>query len=337
MLELNDDIRKALIEIARDSKVYLEGSILKLINPGDDPSFNRYLDEAVRKDRSVRQLRLEITKQVQAQNKELSAINEQNVALNAELRTALDQQKKVQDKLLMTLDKLERQNQDLAQFSWMISHNLRGPLASALGIINLLKDFNLVTPDNRDLYNHLRTSALRMDEILTDVSMLLEIRDDPPILNEDIDMESMFNSCFGKVKELAERSSAEFRQDFSCCTTLYATRIYLESIITNLLTNAIQYRSPDRVPLVKIFTGNENGYCLFSVEDNGKGIKVADLERVFEPFRKLDYASTGKGIGLYLARSQAEAMGGSLTVTSELGKGSIFTLRLPGKALVTEG
>jgi signal transduction histidine kinase len=65
------------------------------------------------------------------------------------------------------------------------------------------------------------------------------------------------------------------------------------------------------------------------VTDNGIGISENNFEKAFEPFRKLDYSSTGKGIGLYLARSQAEAMGGTLTVQSELGKGSIFTLRLP--------
>ena len=329
MLSLSDDIRKALIAIAQETQVYLEGNILKLIDPVDDPDFRSYLEEAVRRDRAVRQRRLDITKQVQRQNKELVTFNDQNSLLNEELRRALDEQRKAKDDLLETLKKLEKQNQDLAQFSWMISHNLRGPLASALGIINLLKDFNLVTPDNRDLYNHLKTSALRMDEILYDVSMLLEIRDDPPILNEPLDVAEIFNTCCQKLKSMVDQSGVEFQQDFSCCTTITATRIYLESIITNLLSNAMQYRSAERPLKVTVTSGNESGFCLLHIADNGKGIKENDLERIFEPFRKLDYSSTGKGIGLYLARSQAEAMGGNLTVTSEVGKGSVFTLRLP--------
>jgi len=336
MLEFNDDIRKALIAVARETQVYLEGSILKLINPGDDPEFRHYYEEAVRRDKAVRQRRLDITKQVQNQNKELTNVNQQNATLNAELRSALDEQRKAQDKLLVMLEKQERQNQDLAQFSWMISHNLRGPLASALGIINLMKDFKLVTPDNRDLYNHLKTSALRMDEILTDVSMILEIRDDPPILNEDIDVGELFTVCCEKVRDLIDQHGAEVSFDFSCCTTIFATRVYVESIVTQLLANALQYRSVDRKPQVSMISGSENGFCTFSIRDNGKGIRQADLSKVFEPFRKLDYSSTGKGIGLYLSRSQAEAMGGSLGVTSELGQGSVFTLRLPAKGTMKE-
>jgi signal transduction histidine kinase len=337
MLEFNDDIRKALIAIAGDTQVHLEGSILKLIDPGDDPEFRAYFDEAVRRDKAMRQRRLDITKQVQHQNKELTRFNDQNAVLNAELRNALEEQRKAQDKLLLALEKQERQNQDLAQFSWMISHNLRGPLASALGIINLMKDFKLVTPDNRDLYNHLRTSALRMDEILTDVSMILEIRDDPPILNEDINVDELFTTCCDKVKNLIDQHGASVSCDFSCCTTIYATKVYVESIVTQLLSNAIQYRAADRSPQVTVFSGSENGFCTFSVRDNGKGIRHSDLSKVFEPFRKLDYSSTGKGLGLYLSRSQAEAMGGTLTVTSEIGHGSVFTLRLPSKGTMNEG
>ena len=329
MLSLGDDIKKALIATAQESQVYLEGNILKLIDPGEDTVFRAYLEEAVRRDKAGRQRRLDITKQVQRQNRELLEFNEQNSTLNRELNLALEEQRRAKDELLVTLKKMERQNQDLAQFSWMISHNLRGPLASALGIINLLKDFKLVTPDNRDLYNHLKASALRMDEILYDVSMLLEIRDDPPILNEEMVLDEMFHSCCGKLQAMVAQSGVSFKSDFSCCTTIVATRIYLESIITNLLSNAMQYRSAERPLEVTVTSGSEPGYCQFHVADNGKGIKKNDLERIFEPFRKLDYSSTGKGIGLYLARSQAEAMGGTLTVSSEIGKGSVFTLRLP--------
>ena len=140
MLSFSDEIRKAFIDLAQSTKVYLEGNILKLIDPGDDPEFRAYLEESVRKDKFARQRRLAITKQIQQQNKELIYHDEKNQLLNDELKLALIEQQKSKDQLIETLKKVQKQNKDLAQFSWMISHNLRGPLASSLGIVNLMRD-----------------------------------------------------------------------------------------------------------------------------------------------------------------------------------------------------
>lgn len=329
MLVFPDDIKKALIEIARSTRVYLEGNILKLIDPGADPEFRKYHEEAVLGDKSARQRRLAITKQIQHQNRELTNQNEKNEQLNNELKLAFAEQQKAKEQLIATVEKIEKQNKDLAEFSWMISHNLRGPLASSLGIVNLMKEFNLITPDNQDMYDHLKSSILKMDEILHDISILLEMRNSPPVLNEPVELEGLLAECLENLQELRIKSGVQLRFDFSCCTNLMATRIYLESILSNLLSNAMQYRALERPLEVIVSSDSEPGFCLLRVTDNGIGISENNFEKAFEPFRKLDYSSTGKGIGLYLARSQAEAMGGTLTVQSELGKGSIFTLRLP--------
>ncbi|MFM7194538.1 MAG: sensor histidine kinase, partial [Bacteroidota bacterium] len=311
------------------SRVYLEGNILKLFNPNGDPELETYLTTAVQKDKSMRQKRLDITKQIQIQNRELSRFNDQVTLLNKDLTLALEEQKKAKEQLLVTLAKLEKQNRDLAQFSWMISHNLRGPLASTLGIVNLLKNFYQDSKDYRDLYDHLRASALRMDEIMADVSMLLEVRDSPPILNEDLDMKSVFDEACRQVGALWEEYSGGVKVDFTGCPRVLATRIYLQSILMHLISNALQYRSPDRSLEVKLTSGIDDGFLVLTVSDNGSGIAVNDHEKIFEPFRKLDYASKGKGLGLYLSRTLAEAMGGTLTVASDLGAGAVFTLRLP--------
>jgi len=329
MLSLPEQVKNALIEIARSTRVYLAGNILKLIDPGDHSDFRRYHEEAVLQDKNTRQRRLVITKQIQQQNRELIFQNEQNELLNQELKVAFAEQQKSKEQLIATVEKIEKQNKDLAEFSWMISHNLRGPLASSMGIVNLMKEFNLITPDNKDMYDHLKISILKMDEILHDISILLEMRNSPPVLNEPVELEGLLAECLEKLQDLRNKSGVKIRFDFSCCTNLMATRIYLENIFINLLTNAMQYRALERPLEVIVTSDSEPGFCLLRVTDNGIGISENNFEKAFEPFRKLDYSSTGKGIGLYLARSQAEAMGGTITVQSELGKGSIFTLRLP--------
>ena len=113
MLVFPDDIKKALIEIARSTRVYLEGNILKLIDPGVDPEFRKYHEEAVLGDKSARQRRLAITKQIQHQNRELINQNEKNEQLNNELKLAFAEQQKAKEQLIATVEKIEKQNKDL--------------------------------------------------------------------------------------------------------------------------------------------------------------------------------------------------------------------------------
>ena len=218
----------------------------------------------------------------------------------------------------------------------MTSHNLRGPLASTLGIINLLRDYMQTSADLKGLYDHLRGSAMKIDEVLQDVSMLLETRDATPINNEEIEINSLLDGCMAKLREHGLDLTGQVTKEFSACPSVIATRPYLESILMHLLSNAFQYRAADRKPAIRVSSVADGEFVRIDVTDNGEGIASDDLEKIFEPFKKLHYSSTGKGLGLYLARTQTEALGGSLGVSSEPGVGSCFSIRVPIKGLVTD-
>ena len=336
MIRLNDETRKALIALAQETQVYPEGNFVKLLDPGDDEDFRAYIGKALARDRNMRQRRLEITKQIQIQNRDLIKYNEQVTVLNQDLTISLEEQKKAKEQVIQALKRLEKKNRDLAQFSWMTSHNLRGPLASTLGIINLIRDFMQQSADLQGLYEHLRSSAVKMDEVLQDVSMLLETRDSPPILNEELHLQPLLQECVGKLQGQSADIGDFISSDFASCPSLISTRVYLESILHHLLWNAYQYRSADRRAEILVSSIKEDEFAVITVADNGDGIKADDLERIFEPFKKLHYSSTGKGLGLYLARTQAEALGGSVTVTSEVGVGSRFRVQLPLNGIESE-
>ena len=336
MIRLNDETRKALIALAKETQVFPEGNFVKLLDPGDDAEFREYIEKSLARDRNMRQRRLEITKQIQIQNRDLTRYNEQVTILNQDLTIALEEQKKAKEQVILALKRLEKKNRDLAQFSWMTSHNLRGPLASTLGIINLIRDFMQQSADLQGLYEHLRSSAVKMDEVLQDVSMLLETRDSPPILNEELQLQPVLQDCMGKLRELSADIGDFISGDFAACPSLISTRVYLEGILHHLLSNAYQYRSVERTAIITVSSMKEDDFAVITVADNGDGIKAEDLERIFEPFKKLHYSSTGKGLGLYLARTQAEALGGSITVTSEVGVGSRFIVRLPLNGIESE-
>ena len=329
MIQLNEETRKALLQLARETQVYPEGNILKLIDAADDSVFKAYIEKAMARDRQMRQRRLEVTKQVQIQNRDLIKFNEQVTALNADLMIALEEQKKAKEQVIHALKILEKKNRDLAQFSWMTSHNLRGPLASALGIINLLRDVLQSSADLKGLYDHLRGSAMKMDEVLADLSMLLESREEVTIDNQVLALDDVLAACKDRLREIEADLPDAVTIDCSACPTVVSTRSHVEEVLRHVLLNGFQYRSSGRPSKVTVTSFVEDQQAVISVSDNGVGIAADDLEKVFEPFKKLSYTSTGKGLGLYLARIKAEALGGTLTVTSVQGEGSVFSLRLP--------
>jgi len=100
---------------------------------------------------------------------------------------------------------------------------------------------------------------------------------------------------------------------------------YLDSILMNLFTNAIMYKSPDRDPIITLSSSRENGYTILSINDNGLGIDLKKYgDKLFGMYKTFHDNADAKGIGLFLTKNQIEAMGGKITVSSEVGQGTTF-------------
>jgi anti-sigma regulatory factor (Ser/Thr protein kinase) len=118
--------------------------------------------------------------------------------------------------------------------------------------------------------------------------------------------------------------------DFSSASEIYAVKHMVDSILYNLISNAIKYRSPDRKPHIKIISAKTNGQFILSVEDNGLGLDVATYkEKLFGLYKRFHTHTDGRGLGLFLVKLQTQSMGGTIDVSSKIGKGSTFTITLP--------
>src|SRR4029077_17598195 len=106
----------------------------------------------------------------------------------------------------------------------------------------------------------------------------------------------------------------------------YFSKKNLRSIMYNLITNAIKFKSPDRDPVLTISTKPEQDYVVMTVKDNGIGIPENEFENIFKMYGRLHKNVEGQGIGLYLIKKIVDASGGKVIVKSELGKGSNFTI-----------
>lgn len=226
------------------------------------------------------------------------------------------------------IEQLISQNNDLTQFSFIASHSLRGPIASVLGLINLL-DYNNSTTDFKKILELVENSVHKLDLVVRDMNNILELRNVETLKKDYIDTREIIRDVTTALSHQLLTSEAILNVTVNV-PLFYTVRKYLHSILFNLLSNAIKFRKTDRKPEIEIAVSKKENNIIFAVKDNGKGI---DLERfsdkLFLLYQRFDFEMEGRGIGLFMAKTQAEAIGGKFEVESEPGVGSTFSLIFP--------
>ncbi len=224
------------------------------------------------------------------------------------------------------------QNKDLQQFAYIVSHNLRAPLASALGLADLLGTEEPGSPHFEETRTHLHTSLRQLDQVLRDMNTILTIRDQKNLAEaKDVPLAKVVQQVVHNLQEVMEQGGGTVRVDIPADLTLRANRAYLYSIFFNLLSNAINYRAEERPLEVSVTaTGGEGQPTQITVADNGSGF---DRERagddVFKLYKRFHPHRPGRGLGLYLVKTHVESMGGNISVHSRVDEGTRFTIDVP--------
>ena len=247
------------------------------------------------------------------------------------LRNDLDSKIKERTmELQSAAENLLQRNKDLEEFSYIVSHNLRAPVANMLGLASLFKRTELSEEQHRELVPHLEDSAKRLDTTIRDLNEVLSIRNSAMKSREHIDLVDTLGFIKKSLKSEINGNRVEIHADFSQTPQLYTVKGYLESILYNLLSNAIKYRSPDRQPQITLSTCTEENYDCLIVTDNGLGIdlKATGTYKIFGLYQRMHTHTEGKGFGLYLVQTQVESLNGKIEVESEIGHGSTFKVYL---------
>lgn len=225
------------------------------------------------------------------------------------------------------LRELTLHNNDLRQFSYITSHNLRSPLSNMVGLLSLIEDFWIDDPKLKEIINGLQQSTEQLQETIDDLSKIISIKNSPSVQKEQILLSNMAKRTMSQLDVSSHPVLPEIDTDFSNAPELLFNRTYLESIFLNLLTNALKYKHPDRPVKVRIASESKNGNIEITFTDNGLGIDVDRYQdRLFGLYQRFHHHPDGKGIGLFLVKSQMEALGGSISIDSEVGKGTTFKL-----------
>ncbi len=251
--------------------------------------------------------------------KQSSVIHQKNEALRSEV------EKQTQDLKATNLELLE-QNSRLEQFTYIISHNLRAPMARIIGLAQII-DLAKEPEEIMDLVNKMALSTRDLDIIIKDLAQILEIQKRNTQLFVTIDLRDVINKATDSLKREIEEADACINVALEGDTTLDTIPYYIESIFYNLISNAIKYRQPNVAPSITIASNTLNGYTHISISDNGLGIDVEKFkDKLFSLYKRFHFHVEGKGMGLYLVKTQVSALGGKLTINSKVNEGTRFDI-----------
>jgi signal transduction histidine kinase len=231
-------------------------------------------------------------------------------------------------------NELQKVNSELDNFVYSVSHNLRGPLVSVVGLLNLAKqerDIRGVT----DLHAMMESSLRRMDETLKEI---LEFSQNArnEVRVDKIDWKLMINSCFARLEYLDRENNVGKFISIKEKVPFYSDAGRLFVILTNLFSNSLQFGDHLRDPLLGIEIDVDQDARII-IKDNGIGISKDVLPRIFEMFYRGTEKSKGAGLGLYVVKEIVSKLGGKILVDSEPGNGSTFTITIPNSNNVTSG
>lgn len=231
--------------------------------------------------------------------------------------------------LANTNNELVKHNNELRQFSYTVSHNLQGPLGTLNGLISII-DEKTLGDANAEIFTKLKASAERLQTIIKDLTKIIDIRQDMFHIRQKVRLKEETEHILEALRKETEASNAILKTDFSACDEIYSVRPMVHSILYNLLTNALKYRAPDRRPEISIIAKSNDKDVIIEILDNGLGIDLKNQKQnLFKLYRRFHYHIEGKGLGLYLVKLQAEALGGNVDVQSELNRFTKFTVTLP--------
>lgn len=219
-------------------------------------------------------------------------------------------------------------NKELEQFAYIVSHNLRSPVANILGSANIIGYEGLDMDQKIEVIAAITSSARRLDEVINDLNVILQKKNvtesrQPVVLKE------LIESITVSIRSLIEQNGVTLLTDFRKAGEITTVKSYLYSIFYNLITNAIKYRQPDIPPSIKITSSIQDGRVRLTFKDNGQGIDLARQgSKVFGLYKRFHPEIEGKGMGLFMVKTQVETLGGSISVTSEVNKGTEFTIVL---------
>ncbi|MFM9007856.1 MAG: sensor histidine kinase [Bacteroidota bacterium] len=236
-----------------------------------------------------------------------------------------------EERLRNVVAELERNNSRLMQFTYIVSHNLRAPVANLVGLLDLYENGAADPSDNDMLFEQLGASVHRLDQILKDLNEVLTLRDQSKLSREAVDVNALLEHIIHDLHMTHAGVDFSVHIDIATSPVVYTSRAYFGSIFYNLISNAVKYRDVNRPCTIHISSTAKDHRVVFRISDNGIGIDLGRYgDKVFGLYKRFHGNTVeGTGLGLHLVKTQVEALDGKILISSEPGVGTTFTIDLP--------
>lgn len=252
------------------------------------------------------------------------------------LMTDITQQRLAEKETLELVNLMQRKNNDLQQFAYIVSHNLRSPIAKILGLADLFDVNSSDINSNKLIIDLISTEIRNLDNVIKDMNTIITASDSENESKELVNFDSELVLIKLVLENEIKESNAIIISDFTEAPEILTIKTYLYSILYNLLSNAIKFRQETIQLEINIQTSNIENFICLKVSDNGKGIDTnKNSEKVFGLYKRFHGENIpGKGIGLNLVKTQIESLGGKVELQSKPNEGTIFKVYFPNnKAL----
>lgn len=224
------------------------------------------------------------------------------------------------------IDELLQRNKNLEQFTYIISHNLRSPVANIIGCAEMLKENDLTNEERERFMEGLSVSIRKLDEVITDLHTILQIKSDISESRQLVNLIEVFDDV---TNNIVQNVNVHFKYDFEV-TEVNTVKSLFYSIFLNLISNSIKYRRDDRQPIIEVSSAQNGNLLYLTFKDNGMGIDLAtNGQELFGLYKRFHSHVEGKGLGLFMVKTQIEMMKGNISVKSNLNEGIEFTITIP--------
>jgi light-regulated signal transduction histidine kinase (bacteriophytochrome) len=237
----------------------------------------------------------------------------------------IDDVKNKELKLMASFETIVSQNDRLYNFAHIVSHNLRSHTGNLELIVSLLNDPETSKKEQAEYLQNLNLVSNSLNETIVHLNEVVAIQ-----LNEkklvEVNIEDSFHTVQNSMSKIIESNHAQLTTNFQVKSIQYIAA-YMDSILLNLLTNAIKFRQPDKLLKIKVSTFLENNKTVLTFSDNGIGIDLKKNEdKLFGMYKTFHNNDDSRGIGLFMTKNQIESLNGKIEVSSTLNEGSTFKI-----------
>ena len=245
-----------------------------------------------------------------------------------EIVTDLTAEKKMRTDLLSALEELKERNFELDQFVYRTSHDLRSPLTTILGLINVIK----LKPIPQEIQQYLAMAENRVLKLDNFLQLMLNYLRNTRLgfVVERIDFDALLQECLQNLAYAKGFASLSVQWQVTSPIPFFSDSMRIQIIFQNLISNAIKYQdAAASSPYLHITILPLDDWCEIVFSDNGQGMQAEDLEKITNMFFRASPQSDGSGLGMYIVKGAIDRLGGTIAIESPAGKGMNTRIRIP--------